>query len=46
MSHIRFDYSEITEHIFLGTNFCCKLHFDEEHLKKAKLKKNPVVRGG
>lgn len=34
MRHVKFNYSKITEHIFLGTNFCCKLHFDEELLKK------------
>lgn len=34
MAHVKFDYSKITEHIFLGTNFCCKVHFNEDLLKK------------
>ena len=28
-AHESFNYSQITEHIFLGTNACCKAHFDE-----------------
>ena len=33
-SHIVFDYSQITDHIFIGTNFCCQAHFNEELVKK------------
>ncbi len=25
-----FEYSQITEHIYIGTNQCCKAHFDKE----------------
>lgn len=34
MTHTKFKYSEITNHIFLGTNFCCTLHFNEELINK------------
>ena len=29
-----FEYNQITDEIFIGTNFCCQSHFDEELLKK------------
>jgi len=29
-----FDFSEITPEIYLGTNMCCQMHFDEQLLKK------------
>ena len=28
------EYTQITEEIFIGTNACCKAHFDEKLLKK------------
>lgn len=31
---ILFEYSKITQNIYLGTNQCCKFHFDESLLKK------------
>ena len=31
---LKFEYSEITPDIFLGTNMCCQVHFDEELSKK------------
>lgn len=30
---VQFEYSQITSQIFVGTNFCCQDHFDEELLK-------------
>lgn len=32
--HVPFEYSKITNNIYLGTNQCCKLHFDKSLLKK------------
>ena len=32
--HVQFSYNKIDENIFLGTNFCCQIHFDENLLKK------------
>lgn len=32
--HIPFEYSQITDHIFIGTNQCCQPHFAEELLSK------------
>lgn len=32
--HIPFEYNKITEHIYLGTNQCCQLHFKKSLLKK------------
>lgn len=32
--HIPLEYSRITDNIYLGTNQCCKLHFDKSLLKK------------
>lgn len=31
--HIPFEYSQITENIYLGTNQCCQMHFDKSLLK-------------
>ncbi|AKM78366.1 MAG: hypothetical protein UY31_C0020G0009 [Candidatus Wolfebacteria bacterium GW2011_GWE1_48_7] len=28
------EYSQITDQIYIGTNFCCETHFDPELLKK------------
>ncbi|MEX0617033.1 MAG: dual specificity protein phosphatase family protein [Candidatus Woykebacteria bacterium] len=33
-SHTAFNYSKITDQIFIGTNQCCKLHFDEKLLSQ------------
>lgn len=27
---VQFEYSQITEHLFIGTNYCCQGHFDSE----------------
>lgn len=32
--HVPFEYSKITEYIFIGTNQCCKIHFGKLLLKK------------
>jgi hypothetical protein len=32
--HVKFNYNQITDYIYLGTNYCCQMHFDEELLKK------------
>jgi protein tyrosine phosphatase len=32
--HVKFDYNKITDHIYLGTNSCCTVHFDKELLSK------------
>jgi protein-tyrosine phosphatase len=32
--HTKFEYNQITENIFLGTNACCTIHFDKELLDK------------
>ena len=32
--HIPFEYSKITEYIYLGTNQCCTVHFRQSLLKK------------
>ena len=32
--HQRTDYSRINQYIYIGTNFCCKAHFDKRLLKK------------
>ena len=29
-----FEYNQITKQIFVGTNFCCQSHFDEELIDK------------
>lgn len=29
-----FEYNQITDQIFIGTNFCCQIHFDEDLLSK------------
>src|SRR3989338_9917321 len=31
---VQFEYSQITSQIFLGTNFCCQTHFDQELLSQ------------
>lgn len=31
--HVKSNYDQITDHIYIGTNFCCSTHFSEE-LKK------------
>lgn len=31
---LAFEYSEITEQIFVGTNLCCDVHFKEDLLEK------------
>ena len=33
MVHKRTDFNQITDQIFIGTNFCCMEHFDERLLK-------------
>lgn len=30
---VQFEYSQITSQIFVGTNFCCQGHFEEELLR-------------
>jgi len=32
--HVKFEYSKITEYIYIGTNQCCQMHFDKMLLKK------------
>ncbi|MBI4180607.1 MAG: dual specificity protein phosphatase family protein [Chloroflexi bacterium] len=32
--HIPFEYDQITDHIYVGTNQCCQAHFDDMLLKK------------
>lgn len=32
--HIPFEYSKITDNIYLGTNQCCKIHFDKSLLNQ------------
>ncbi|MEK6848405.1 MAG: dual specificity protein phosphatase family protein, partial [Nanoarchaeota archaeon] len=32
--HIPLEYSKITDNIYIGTNQCCKSHFDKSLLKK------------
>jgi len=32
--HRTFEYSQIDENIFIGTNMCCITHFDEELIRK------------
>lgn len=32
--HVQFNYNQITDEIFLGTNYCCKFHFDEDLAKQ------------
>lgn len=32
--HIPFEYNRITDNIYLGTNQCCKLHFNKSLLKQ------------
>lgn len=32
--HIRINYSQIDRYIYIGTNFCCKIHFDKNLIKK------------
>lgn len=31
---LEFEYNLITDDIYIGTNLCCQVHFDEELLKK------------
>lgn len=33
-NHVKMNYNQITDHIYVGTNFCCKSHFNEELLEK------------
>ncbi|GAF85563.1 unnamed protein product [marine sediment metagenome] len=30
----KFEYNQIDDHIFIGTNMCCQTHFDEKLLEK------------
>ncbi len=30
---VKFEYNQITENIYIGTNVCCKTHFDNKLLK-------------
>lgn len=32
--HVMLEYNQITEEIYLGTNYCCQVHFDEMLIKK------------
>lgn len=32
--HLIFDFNQITDEIYLGTNYCCKVDFDAELIKK------------
>lgn len=32
--HAQINYNKITDNIFIGTNFCCMAHFDEDLLDK------------
>ncbi|PIR94055.1 hypothetical protein COT97_03355 [Candidatus Falkowbacteria bacterium CG10_big_fil_rev_8_21_14_0_10_39_11] len=32
--HVRFKFNKINDQIYLGTNFCCQMHFDQSLLKK------------
>lgn len=34
LGHKSFDYSQISDEVFLGTNMCCQLGFDQELLTK------------
>lgn len=34
LMHKGFDYSQITENVFMGTNMCCQFGFDRELLSK------------
>jgi len=31
---VTFEYNQITDQIFIGTNMCCQAHFDEELINK------------
>lgn len=33
-NHSKLDYNRITDHIFVGTNACCKAHFEKELIDK------------
>ncbi len=33
-THVPFEYSKITEYIYIGTNQCCQMHFKKSLLKK------------
>lgn len=33
-NHAEVNYNQITDNIFIGTNFCCMTHFDEELMSK------------
>ena len=33
-THKHTDFSQINQHIYIGTNFCCTEHFDKKLLKK------------
>lgn len=33
MKHKRTNFSKITPYIYIGTNFCCRVHFDKKLLK-------------
>jgi dual specificity MAP kinase phosphatase len=32
--HVEFEWNQIDEHIYVGTNSCCQMHFDTYLLKK------------
>lgn len=32
--HKEFEYSQITDYIYIGNNMCCQQHFSKELLKK------------
>ena len=32
--HVPFEYSKITEYVYIGTNQCCQMHFNKNLLKK------------
>lgn len=32
--HVPFEYNQITDHIYVGTNQCCQAHFDDTLLKE------------
>jgi len=34
LNHKGFDYDQIDEQVFIGTNMCCQLGFDKELLAK------------
>ncbi len=34
LGHPIFEYSQIDENVYIGTNACCQMHFDQELLQK------------